>query len=159
MTRLGTVVTAGRGPATVASLDSFVRAPIDEVVVVTPPTVDTRLLTWLRALAGQRGWTLVESSSATIGGQLSDGLAHASSEWVMTLAAGDCVIGQSLPHLRRELAAHPSSGFVAPAVRLVAQDIDEVVVPADVVSPAAFDAAGPCLRAVCWHRPTVANAG
>jgi peptidoglycan/xylan/chitin deacetylase (PgdA/CDA1 family) len=159
MTRLGTVVTAGRGPATVASLDSIVRAPIDEVVVVTPPTVDARLLTWLRALVGQRGWSLVESGSAGIGGQLSDGVARASSDWVMSLTAGECLIRQSVAHLRRVLAATPSSGFVAAAARVVAQDIDDVVVPAEVTSPAAFDAADPCLRAVCWHRPTIADAG
>ena len=159
MTRLGTVVTAGRGPTTVASLDSIVRAALDEVVVVTSPTVDTRLLTWLRALAGQRGWSLVESESATVGGQLSDGFARAASEWVVALTAGECLTRQSLPHLRRMCAANPSCGFVASAARVVAQDIDDVVVPADVTSPAAFDPADPCLRAICWHRPTVAHAG
>jgi peptidoglycan/xylan/chitin deacetylase (PgdA/CDA1 family)/SAM-dependent methyltransferase len=159
MTRLGTVVIAGRGPATVASLDSIVRAPLDEVVVVAPPTVDARLLTWLRALVGQRGWSLVESGSATMGGQLSDGLARASSEWVLALAAGECLIRQPVPHLRQACAANPSCGFVAPAARVVAQDIDDVVVAADVTCPAAFDPADPCLRALCWHRQTVADAG
>jgi peptidoglycan/xylan/chitin deacetylase (PgdA/CDA1 family)/SAM-dependent methyltransferase len=159
MTRLGTVVTTGRGPATAATLDSLVRARLDEVVVVTPPTVGARLLIWLRALVGQRGWALVESESAGIGGQLSDGLARASSEWLMTLTAGECLVRQSVPHLRRVLAANPSSGFVAAAARVVAQDIDDVLVPVDVTSPAAFDPADPCLRAVCWHRPTMADAG
>lgn len=159
MTRLGTVVTAGRGPATVASLDSIVRAPLDEVVVVTPPTMDTRLLTWLRALVAQRGWALVESGSTSIGGQLSDGLARASSEWVLALTAGERVIRQSVPDLRRALAAGPSRGFIASAARVVAQEIDDVVIPAGVTAPAAFDPADPCLRAVCWHRPTIADAG
>jgi peptidoglycan/xylan/chitin deacetylase (PgdA/CDA1 family)/SAM-dependent methyltransferase len=159
MTRLGTVVITGRGAATVASLDSIVRASLDEVVVVAPPTVDVRLLTWLRALVAQRGWSLVESDSATVGGLLSDGLARASSEWVMALTAGECLVRPSMPHLRRVCEGHPSRGFVASGAAAVAQDLDEVVVPADVTSPAAFDPADPCLRAVCWHRATVTDAG
>ena len=34
-----------------------------------------------------------------------------------------------------------------------------MVIPAGVTAPAAFDPADPCLRAVCWHRPTIADAG
>ncbi len=159
MTRLGAIVVAGRGPASVASLDSIYRAAIDEVVVVTSPTTDVRLLAWLRALAAQRGWTLVESASESIGERLGDGLARATADWLVVLSAGECLVATSMPHLRHAIENVSSGGFVAAAARIVAQDIDEVIVASGVSSPAAFDPGHPGLRALCWQRATVERAG